>query len=435
MNLDTWKKFSKRLLSENSGTAKELGLHRYRQDIKSPGPELSFYTGPVTSTSFDFLTSLTITARFPIRDLVNLANVVNLGILQIYEREESVPNNGLEKLVPDRLFRAWAGLAVEKGAFSVLRVLKFHVLQGGLTDGSLRHFNSFPALGLIYPGPNGMSEHVSVLAKEQGWLALSDSTAHLIGSQFSNLTNVVDPQDDNRYVDPLVKQVWHIPFMNFGANNPTSWDGCEVTTLPSKDRDEFLAALEAAEPPTHWLSGAKLDRPQRTRRRRVDKYHNFIQGESWRKTDWDLFCESLWQRKSSTITEGDVYCIDQFYGLTYLRLDSDLRKAGVPECGAGIVSIGDTFKSVISTTPIVSILLGPRKLDERFQNPSHTKIWHFLRADISNAPPNGGQTASNPPDAMPSTAAPRSSKRPEGEPERKMRPAKVQKFNDFFGAL
>lgn len=434
--MDTWKKFSKRLLSENSGTAKELGLRRYRQDIKSPGPELSFYTGPVTSTSFDFLTSLTITAGFPIRDLVNLADVVNLGILQIYESEESILNNGSEKIVPDRLFRAWAGLAVEKGAFSVLRILKFHVLQGGLTDGSLRHFNSFPALGLVYPGPKGMSERVSVLAKEQGWRALSDLTSHLIGSQFSNLTNVVDPQDDNHHVNTCVEQAWHIPFMNFGPNNPTSWDGSEVTTLPSNDRDEFLAALEAAEPPTHWLSGAKLDHPhQRTRRRRAYEYYDFVQGESWRKADWDIFCESLWRRMPSTITEGDVYCIDQFYGFTYLRLDRDLCKAGVPGCGAGIVSIGDTFKSIISTTPIVSILLGPRRLGVGFYNPSHTKVWHFLRTDIPNTPPNRDQAASNPPDAVLSTTAPRSSKRPQGEASRKMRSAKVQKFDDFFGAL
>lgn len=436
MNLDTWKKISKRLLSEKNGTAKDLGLRRYRQEIESPGPELSFYTGPVTSTSFDFLTSLTITAWYSTRDLVNLADVVNLGILQIYETEESMLEHKLEKLVPDRLLRAWAGLAVEKGAFSVLRVLKFHVLEGGLTDGSLRHFNSFPALGLIYPGPHGMSEFASVKAEELGWQALSDSS-HLSGSQFSDTINVLDPEDDDHCNDPGDDdgQVWHTPFMYFGANNPTLWDGCEVITLPSKDRHEFLAALKTAVPPTHWLSGEDLSGPQHPRRRRIENFYDFIQGESWHKTDWDLFCETLGRRKSSTITDGDVYCLDQFYGLTRLRHDSDLRDAGVKECGPGFASIGDTFKSVISTAPIVFILLGPRKLGERFGIPCRTKTWHFLRTNIPDKAPNPDQPASNPADAKPSTAPPPSNKRPESESGRKMRPTKAQKFTDFFGAL
>jgi hypothetical protein len=149
LNLDTWKKISKRLVSEKHSTVKELGLRRYRQIIESPNPELSFYTAPITSVSFDYLTSLSIVVWFPIRDLINLANVVNLGILQIYQTQESMLEHRFEKLDPNRLLRAWARLAVEKGAFSVLRVLKFNILEEGLTNDSLRHFNSFPALGLI----------------------------------------------------------------------------------------------------------------------------------------------------------------------------------------------------------------------------------------------------------------------------------------------
>ncbi|KAL5354021.1 hypothetical protein ACLOAV_000106 [Pseudogymnoascus australis] len=433
LNFDTWKKVSKRLLSEKHGTVRELGLRRYRQEIESPSPELSFYTKPVTSASFDFLTSLTITSWYPIRDLVNLAGVVNLGILQICETEESILDHKSERIVPDRLLRAWAGLAVEKGAFSVLRILKFHVL-GSLTDSSLKHFNSFPALGLVYPGPNGMSEHVSVIARELGWQALCDSKTFLIGSQFSNIINVVDPQDDNHHSRVSVGHLWHIPFRNFGTDNPTSWDGCEVTTLPSNDKHEFLAALEADGPPTFWLSGDKLNSPI-YRTGLNDGYCNFVQGESWNKTDWDLFCESSGHHKSNIITTGDEYCLDQFNGLTYLRFDSDLRDAGVKECGAGIVSLGDTFKSIISTAPIVSILLGPRKLGNQFDKPNRTKTWHFLRTNIPDRAPNPGQSASNPSDARSSTAPLKSSKRPESRSGRKMRPAKVQKFDDFFGAL
>ncbi|KFY21318.1 hypothetical protein V493_07538 [Pseudogymnoascus sp. VKM F-4281 (FW-2241)] len=428
LNLDAWKKISKRLLSEKHGTLKELGVRRYRQIIESPVPDLSLYAEPVTSVSFDFLTSLTITAFFPMRDLINLADVVNLGILQFYETKESLLDHKDDKIVPDRLLRAWAGLAAEKGAFPVLRILKFNVLEGGLTDASLRHFNSFPALGLVYPGPHGMSENVSHMAKELGWQALSDPGTCL-GPQRSNIINVMDPRNENQSRDPG-GQAWHIPLKNFGADNPTSWDRCEVTTLPSKYRHEFLAALETAGPPTYSLSGAKLGGPQ-YRTLRFNQYYDFVQGESLRKTDWVLFCESLGRRKSYNITDGDVYCLDQFHGFTYLRLDSDLRDAGVKECGAGIVNIGDTFKSIISTAPIVSILLGPRKLGKGSDNSPLTKTWHFLRTTIPDRAPNPDQPASKP--ANPKS--PPLNKRPGGGSERTMRPQKVQKFGDFFGAL
>ncbi|KFY02542.1 hypothetical protein O988_02101 [Pseudogymnoascus sp. VKM F-3808] len=434
LNFDTWKKISKRLLSEKDCTVKELGLRRYRQVIGLPVPELSLYTEPLTSVSFDFLTSLTITAWFSMRDLINLADVVNLGILQIYETKKSMLEHKYERLDPDRLLRAWAGLAVEKGAFSVLRVLKFHITEGGLTEVSLRHFNSFPILGLIYPGPHGMTESVFARAKELGWQALSDSKTYLNGSQFSNTINVVDPQDDNHPGNPYQKQVWHIPFMNFGANNPILWDGCEVTALPSKHKHEFLAALETAEPPTHWLSGVKLGGPE-NRMSRIDHYYHFIQGDAWQETDWDLFCESLGRPKSSSITDGDVHCLDQFNGLTYLRLDSDLRKAGVKECGPGIATMGGVFKSVISTTPIVSFLLGGSKLGEWPNNHSRATSWHFLRTEIPDKPPNPEPPASNSADASPSTVPSLSNKRQESQPTKKMRPTKVQKFTDFFGAL
>ncbi|OBT69012.1 hypothetical protein VE03_01349 [Pseudogymnoascus sp. 23342-1-I1] len=435
LNLDTWKKISKRLLSEKRATVKELGLRRYHQEIESPGPELSLYIGPVTSVSFDFLTSLTITTWYPIRDLVNIADVVNLGILQVYEPEEStIVEHNLERLVPDRLLRAWAERAVEKGAFSVLRILKFHVLEGGLTNGSLRHFNSFPALGLVYPGRKGMSESVSVIAKDLGWRVLSDSTTLIDGSRFNNGINVVEPQKYNGRTVPMLQQAWHVPFVTFAIKEPRSWDGCEVTAIPSQNRQEFLAALETAGPPTHRLSGEKLDAPH-LHNRRDHSYCDFVQGESWNKTDWDLFCETLGWQRLDTMTDEEVHCLDQFYSFTYLRLDSDLRDAGVKECGAGIVSLGDTFKSIISTTPIVSILLGQRKRGTQAGNPSRTKTWHFLRTNIPERAPNPDQSASNPPVTKTSTAPPKSSKRPESEPGRKMRPAKVQKFGDFFGAL
>jgi hypothetical protein len=116
VSLTTWKIFSKLLSQSDAAT---LSLLRYRQSIIVPKLPLYMYTSPVTSKSFDFITSLSITTVFPVPDLFKLSTIPNLGILEIINREGSSPYG-----VGDRLIRAWHLAAVDNGAFSVLRILK-----------------------------------------------------------------------------------------------------------------------------------------------------------------------------------------------------------------------------------------------------------------------------------------------------------------------
>jgi hypothetical protein len=278
-----------------------------------------------------------------------------------------------------------------------------------------------------------MSEDVCDKVRELGWQALP-SDKYLMGSQFTMANNVREPVREPVGDDLWGKLEWHISTKNYGANNPTLWDGCEVAALPSKDRHEFLAALQTVDPPTRRFSGGKQDQ---NRRELNFDYYDFVQGETWQKTDWDLFCETLWRTRKVTDNDWDFHCLDEFNGFTYLRLDSDLRNAGVKECGVGIASIGRTFKSIISTAPIVSILLGPKSFDGRSLATygSHHKSWHFLRTYVPDKAPNPGQPASNSTDAGSSTVPASSNKRPGSASIRTRRLPKVQKFEEFFEAL
>lgn len=135
---NTWSIFSK-LLSRDAST---MNLLRYHQKIENPSCHLGVYTGPLTSKSFNFITSLSITTSCPVPDLVKLSTVTNLGILEI------INTKGVEYIaVGDRLLRSWHIAAVENKAFTVLRILRLWRHEG-LTEKSLSYLNGFPALAV-----------------------------------------------------------------------------------------------------------------------------------------------------------------------------------------------------------------------------------------------------------------------------------------------
>jgi hypothetical protein len=138
MSFNTWSIFSKVLRQE----AEYLDLLRYHHKIEEPNCRLEVYTAPLTSNSFDFITSLSITTSFPVPDLLKLSSVTNLGVLEI------VGTNGEGYFsVGDRLLRSWHLAATENGAFSVLRIMRLWDHEG-LTEKSLTYLNGFPALAV-----------------------------------------------------------------------------------------------------------------------------------------------------------------------------------------------------------------------------------------------------------------------------------------------
>jgi len=111
-----------RLLSKEKNCT--LAVLRYRQTINEPEPRIDTYLGPLSSPSFRWITSLSITAPFSVPNLVKLCKLQNLGVLEIIKpqyptREEHQNHPGVE----DRLVRTWSDAAKTEDSFRVLRVL------------------------------------------------------------------------------------------------------------------------------------------------------------------------------------------------------------------------------------------------------------------------------------------------------------------------
>lgn len=420
MNLNLWKMLSKRLLPEKDSAVRDLGLCRYRHSIETPDSPLSFYTTPITSPSFEFLTSLSIATLFPNRDLINLASIVNLGILEIYDTEQTIRERRGVMIAPDRLLRIWAGLAVEKNAFPVLRVLKFRLLHCGLTNASIKHFNSFPALGIISSGGNGMTYEGYDEAHELGWKVMPSHRR-----MFTVLKAAFDKQAAESFTE---RKPWYATTRRWNKVIPL-WDGSQVTTLPSKNIHELVAALNHIDPPTHDPLGQ-----QRIGDLLCYDLYSVRNDEMWRKIEWDLFSDTLNYCRDFNEHIWDHQSLDDFDGLSRLRFDSDLRNAGVKKCGLGVASIKRRLKRIVNTTPMVSIRLGGPGPVHDYQN-DEDSAWGFLRVKVPEGNPNLQPTSSETTEAGSPRAPAPSDQRPGTAAGRTLRPQKRQKFEDFFGEL
>jgi hypothetical protein len=130
MSFNTWSIFSKALRGCDNPS---LDLLTFDKDIGSPKSPLHVYTSALNSPSFDFITSLLITAIFPAQDLLRISEVKNLGVL-------AISGTG----VSDYLVREWSRCASENGAFRVLRILR-------LWDHVSKSYISYcPITGQIY---------------------------------------------------------------------------------------------------------------------------------------------------------------------------------------------------------------------------------------------------------------------------------------------
>ncbi|CAL3971664.1 hypothetical protein PZA11_004981 [Diplocarpon coronariae] len=138
--LQIWILFSKVLNKENGIP---LSLLRYRETIEFPRLSLDSYTTALVSPNFEFLASLSITAIFPVPELVKLSHLKNLVVLEIVHTVGATVESG----VSDRLLRTWYEAAIREAAFRVLRILKLWN-HNKLTSNSLSYINAFPALAL-----------------------------------------------------------------------------------------------------------------------------------------------------------------------------------------------------------------------------------------------------------------------------------------------
>jgi len=150
--------------------SKEIPTHRGSIGQPEPG-DLPLYISRMNSNSFDWIVNLTLTyPNFHRRDIINLANLRNLAVLDIGCANNRQQYGGLlDDLVSDTVIRAWSREAKDNGAFPKLRAL---LIRDGpeVTHLSLSYLSSFPALVLF--GVQGCfkpSRKTRAVGESYGW--------------------------------------------------------------------------------------------------------------------------------------------------------------------------------------------------------------------------------------------------------------------------
>lgn len=140
--------------------------------------ELSSYTQPLTSLTFDFITHLVIAGgcEFSTNELLCLTSIKNLGVLELIQPADEVC--AVFSQVNDRLIRGWTEM---EDPFPLLRILRIWG-DHGITQKSLRLVSKFPALAMYdilgsredWPSP-GEQAHVHGWELAQPVSGLEDS--------------------------------------------------------------------------------------------------------------------------------------------------------------------------------------------------------------------------------------------------------------------
>jgi hypothetical protein len=365
MTFDMWKIFCQ-LRNRDEAT---LGTLRYREVIESPRSPLEIYTSPLTSASFEFITILSITTAFNLRDLVKLSEIPNIGVLEIVRTSGTV-----QCIVSDRVVRAWSLAALNDGAFKVLRILRLWN-QLDVTGKSLSYLKAFPALGVYDVRGCGFDFRSRTDAHLLGWKPTVDrSVLNVLHTACVEKATILrekfglDPQPISR---PSPQQLW---------------DGAKVWKLPRGEVAAFLTGDETASPGNTRITNEDLGLNRLCAAAEINPriLDNF--GEY----SWDAKDEYIFEASRMKMTwEFQLY--SAYVRLGELRNDRDLLRAGI--------EIGDQAmvgKELISSVPIVSIRLGPTSPELRptsaDNNGSHKSTYDS--ASASNNPYSSNRTAS-----------------------------------------
>ncbi|KAF5696761.1 hypothetical protein FMUND_15604 [Fusarium mundagurra] len=190
VSLHAWKYLSKLLMEE--GDEKNLGLYRFRHHICHPGNNLTRYIQPLTAPPSDFITHIVISGgcTFNTHDLLGLADMPNLGVLEIIQPTEQTafPN------ISDRLVRGWSE---KPDPFPLLRVLR---IWGDETTSkaSLQWASKFPSLALYdVIGARDAWDASKVAAQEHGW-EQADAPPHRLDDSLLRYLMLFAPLEETR---------------------------------------------------------------------------------------------------------------------------------------------------------------------------------------------------------------------------------------------
>ncbi|KAI9731436.1 MAG: hypothetical protein M1818_007826 [Claussenomyces sp. TS43310] len=340
---DSWRIFSE-LLSKDE--ASSLGLLRYRQAISCPKSPLSAYITPLTSTSFDFITSLSIAAPFTVPEFVHLSNLTNLGTLEItgvtYPRissESDLVSDDVSSSVTDRVVRAWSHAALENGAFKVLRVLKLYQHEE-VTDAVLGYIEAFPALMLFEVQDCHFSESTIRYAADLGWFGWScDSDAHETALEV--LTRECAAKACGLEGTPKTRDL--------SVGKPEAlWDGSRIHWLSREFAIQSLTKRWNDRLSPAVASQSADDALQRSLNSLSAKTEVPVGRDRFTVCDYDLF------QAISNLQTWDYESYTQFHLIGQLRDDADLKVAGMsPDLQALVCG------SIVSGFPMAVIRLGP----------------------------------------------------------------------------
>jgi len=343
LSFHSWKILSKVLHKEEDVT---LGMFHYSKVIKYPKSPLQAYIKPLISKTFDFITSLSIHINCPVVELVRLAKISNLGILEIINPD---PGQETPSGVGDIVLRAWSREAREIGAFSVLRILRLWNHED-LTGRSLQHIQSFPALALFDVSGCGINKDDKMVleAEKLGWVTIPSTDLLDVLEEKCNKKRKrmsADPSlmllsAERRVTRALwpgsrVRRVERLEVQSFFYQSETSSDKHPSNGNQLFNNDHIL-----------WASNSSVDTDTA---RWPDYVKEVAEGdEQWVSLSWDIFCSTREQEPWETSYAACWTRIGE------LREDRDLIMAGVK----GIEKQTFVGPHLVSPVPMAYIRLG-----------------------------------------------------------------------------
>lgn len=198
VSLHAWKLFSALLLREDD--EKSLGLYRFRQHICHPNvSDLKWYTKPLTSLTTEFITHLVLSggSEFTVHDMLSLADLKNLGVLEIIQPADET--GGYFPDVSDNLIRGWTET---QDPFPMLRILRIWG-DRSTSKNCLRWVAKFPSLALfdVTGSKKGWGNPMEEAA-EAGW-TVTDLSGGQENSLLKNLMLLVPDEHVNKTRDSI----------------------------------------------------------------------------------------------------------------------------------------------------------------------------------------------------------------------------------------
>jgi hypothetical protein len=345
-----------------NGDLPTLSLFRYRQAIETPLSPLHVYSEPLTSHSFDFITSLSINTVSTVPELVKLSSITNLGILEIIhdvcsDSYRSPPPS----LVSDRLIRAWHFAALNEGKFRVLRIMKLWN-HTEVTNKSLPYLNSFPALALFDVRGCGFSPEAKTDAKRLGWRATLEP--NILASLEAACVERAMILQQSLGVEPK-------PLRRPSARQLS--DGSKIRLIPRSEVASFLVRPETVIPGEPLVDDKEYTRI----RQELSSSKSCKKHAKGRRFD---LMDNYLHRGSRALETWEFILYTSFSRIGELRNDIDLIKSGVAVQDSAVL-VGN---ELVAPLPMVSLQLGTSKNFPSLIESAHKPFYKGLEEDVSS---------------------------------------------------